>query len=198
MKSLAWDAAAHAHFARLLENRACNYWQENELEQVLPVRRTKPDFFVRTPSKVQLLVEIESFEKERFALVALRQNSVMSGLAHSDQRRLANAIQRACKQLKHYRDLGFPTLVILDDFQSVGMPTNPDILGLCLMECFDSKNDRRHVSAVAWLLTEPGLSPYLRIFHNLDAAAALPREAFGDQADEHWYRLPGQFWKKHV
>jgi hypothetical protein len=122
----------------------------------------------------------------------------MSGLARSDQRRSANAVQHASKQLKPYRDLGFPTLVVLDDFQDVGMPTNPDILGLCLMEYFDPKRDRDHVSAVAWLLGRTELSPYLRIFHNSYATTTLPREAFGVQADEHWYQLRGRFWKKHI
>ena len=197
-ESLAPDAPALARFAQLLEKRSCDYWQENELEQVLPIRRTKPDFFVHTPSKVQLLVEIKSFKKERSALLALRQNAVMSGLTSSDERRFVNTtVQHASRQLKPYRNLNFPSLVILDDFQDVGMPTNPDILGLCLMESFP-KRDWQHISAVAWLLGGTELSPYLRIFHNPYATKALPLEAFGAQADEHWYQLPGQFWKRHI
>jgi hypothetical protein len=192
------DGPALARFAQLLEKRACSYWQENELAQVLPVRATKPDFFVSTPSKLQLLVEIESFEKERLALLALRQNSVMSGLAYRDQRRVATAVQHASKQLKPYRDLGFPSLVVLDDFRHVGMPTNADILGLFLLEYFDPKRDRGHISAVAWLVDGEELSPYLRVFHNPYAATALPREAFGAQVDEHWSLLPGQFWKRRI
>jgi hypothetical protein len=192
------DAPAIARFASFLENRRCIFWMENELDQVLPIRKTKPDFFVRTADNLPLLVEIESFEKERFTLVALRQNNVMSGLSHSDHKRISNAVQHASNQLKPYRDLGFPNLIVLDDFRDVGMPANPDIIGLSLLDYFDSKTDRSHLSAVAWLMGGRENPLHLRIFHNPHALAALPKEMFREQADEHWRRLPGQFWKRHV
>jgi hypothetical protein len=190
------DAPAIAHFSNLLENRGCIYWLENELSQVLPTRNTRPDFFVKTPNDIQLLVEVESFEKERFALIALRQQPALSGLSDSDHRRICNPVQRASKQLKPYRDLRIPTLVVLDDFRDVGMPTNSDIIGLSLLRYFDPRKDRSHVSAVAWLMGDCESAFYLRIFHNPHSRTPLPKEAFHAQADEHWYQSSGEFWKK--
>ncbi len=191
------DSLAIKRFSKLLEDRACVYWLENELAAVLPSRKTRPDFFAQTANGIRLLVEVESFEKDRFALLALRQNRVMSGQSDSDDRRLCNAIQRASKQLKYYRDLGFPTLVVLDDFRQVGMPTNSEILGLSLLSYLE-KGNKSHISSIAWLLGHSGGPFHLRIFHNPRSLVPLPMEVFHTQVDEHWYHSPGKFWKREV
>jgi len=189
------DACAIARFSSFLEERSCTYWGENELGQVLPIRKTKPDFFVRTSGNSSALVELESFEKVRFTSLALGQNSVMSGLNETDNKRFSTALQHACQQLKHYRDMGFPSLVVMDDFRQIGIPVNVDILGLHLLRWFDGNTERNHVSAVAWLLGEqPSVS--LRVFHNPRASYALAASFFDSTDDEYWEVQPGEFWKR--
>jgi hypothetical protein len=190
------DGPAIERFCNLLEQRKCSYWLEKELHEVLPPRRTKPDFFVRTANHASVLVEVESFKKDRFTLKALRQNPVMSGLADSDNRRFLTALQHACNQLKPYRDLQFPSLVVLDDFRCVGMPVNVDILGMCLLGYFDQNSARHHVSAVAWLLGGQDVPFYLRVFHNPYANYPMLPNIFASQSDEHLRVLPGKFWEK--
>jgi hypothetical protein len=190
------DSLAISRFCHFLEERSCRFWLERELDQVLPVRRTKPDFFVIAENSVSLLVEIESFENERQALVALRQNSVISGLGHSDSRRISNAIQHACGQLKPYRDLSHPALVVIDDFRDVGMPTNLDILGLTLSEYFQPDEDRHHLSAVGWISGRQTMGFELRVFHNPHAHFPLPVNTFASQGDEHLRVTDGSFWEK--
>lgn len=189
------DAPALTRFSSFLEKRRCSYWGENELGQVLPLRRTKPDFFVRTSGDVGVLVELESFEKDRFVSVALRQNSVMSGLSETDNKRFSTALQHACRQLKHYRDLRFPSLVVMDDFRRVGIPLNVDILGLHLLRWFRDNSERNHISAVAWLLGDQ-FSLSLRAFCNPSASYPLGADLFDSTDDEYWQVLPGEFWKR--
>lgn len=189
------DAPAISRFACLMEQRNWTYWSEEELEKVLPSRRTKPDFFARTMNGVSILIEIESFQKHRFALKALRENPVMSGLGYTDNKRFSTALQHACRQLKPYRDLKFPCLVVLDDFREVSMPLNECILGLHLLRWFQENSERNHMSAVAWLLGEPS-SLRLRVFHNPNSSCALASDSFGSPHDEHWQVSPGEFWKR--
>jgi len=190
------DGPAIERFCNFLEQRKCCYWLEKELQEALPRRRTKPDFFVRTASRASVLVEVESFEKDRFTLKALRQNPVMSGLGDSDSRRFLTALQHGCNQLKPYRNLAFPSLIVLDDFRRVGMPVNVDILGLTLLGYFDQDSDRHHLSAVAWLLAEQEVPCHLRVFHNPQAHYPMSPDMFGSQGDEHLRVLPGKFWEK--
>lgn len=192
------DAPAITRFSTFLEQRRSCFWLENDLKEVLPVRRTKPDFFVRTANRKSLLVEVESFEKDRSALNALRHNRTMSGLARVDGKRFSTALQHACQQLKPYRDLGFPGLVVLDDFRKVGMPVNVDILGLHLLGWFSENAERNHVSALAWLLNDHSGLFYLRLLHNPNATYALSTDAFTLALDEHWQVMPGEFWKRKI
>jgi hypothetical protein len=178
------DAEALSRFRRLLEARNCHFLEERELSQVLPRRRKKPDFFARTQDGHSILIEVESFEKERAALRSLRQNSVMSGLSGRDNVRMNTALQHASSQLKHYSDLGYPSLVVLDDFRKIGMPHNVDILGMHLSNYFNLQKD--HLSAVAWFLEDPGGEGKLRIFHNPSAKNSMLPDKFIFSRDEHW------------
>ena len=192
------DSPAFRRFSTFLEERKCSFWMENELQEVLPTRRTRPDFFVQTTGGMQLLVEIESFEKERGALKALSQNQVMSGLSQSDNKRLSTALQHASNQLKPYRDLKFPTFVVLDDFRGVGLPVNVDILGLHLLEYLDPRKDRHHLSAIGWLLDGQSTPFRMRVFHNPYAHYPISPATFPSSDDEHWHVEPGEFWKRSV
>ena len=189
------DAQAIKRFAMLLDQRSCCFWREDELAEVLPLREKRVDFFVRTKSRVPLLVEIESFKEDRRALKALRQNAGMSGLQQSDGRRFSKRIRSAGDQLESYRDLRFPGIVVLDDFRGVGMPANPDALGLVLMNYFPASN-RPYLSAVAWLLERSTNQYFLRIFHNPHSDVPLDKTVFGDGPDEHWQASTGEFWKR--
>jgi hypothetical protein len=192
---LSSDALAIERFTRLIEARSFAFWGEGELGEVLPSRRTKPDFYIEDKKGYGLLVEIESFEKERYSLGALRQNSTMSGLANSDEKRMANAVQHACQQLKPYRNLRHPALVVLDDFRGIGIPQNPDISGFGLNQFFDAGDEKRHVSGVAWLVGA-GESYGLRIFHNPQAVVPLKESMFSHHLDEHWRRPDGKPWTR--
>jgi hypothetical protein len=187
------DAGAIKRFSTFLEQRNCCFWLENELKEVLPVRKKKPDFFVRTQSRISVLVEVESFEKGRSALDALRRNSVMTGLHWSDSRRFSSRISSAADQLGPYRDLRNPGLVVLDDFRGVGMPVNVDVLGLMLVNYFRAAH-RPYLSAVSWLLEKEDRRYFLRSFHNPHAQVPLVKHAFG--IDEDWLLPDGQFWKR--
>jgi hypothetical protein len=57
------EVVSERRFRWLLNQRQYQYWPEEKLQDVIIPRRTRPDFFVRTPTHGDFLVEAESFVK---------------------------------------------------------------------------------------------------------------------------------------
>ena len=212
------DADSTDRFVCLLEQRGCQFWDEDHLDEVLTVRGKRPDFYVRTKEKLDFLVEVESFARESFSRRALRQNQVMFGLAERDWRQIRHAAKRAANQLRPYQSLKIPMLIVLDDL-TMGIPKNVAHLRFALLGHpelhlqintqgrsvgsqalhhgsgqFFNEREKRYVSAVAW-----NLQTHLRIVHNPWAIVRLPTGTFTKSVDEHWgYNDEGDWVKFEI
>jgi len=107
-------------FAWLLRQRNMPFVDEDHIADELCVtRNTKPDFLVSIPGFPRFLVEVEGFEGP--GPLATRTARSYSGCADEMLPKLRTAVKRAANQLKWYRDLSLPMLVILDDARHVGI-----------------------------------------------------------------------------
>ena len=113
---------AERRCAWLLKQREFTFWRESELEQKIEVRGTRPDFYVETLRQGAFLVEVESFERPGPFQIGSVGGRAVDGDRIS--KRIRTAVRNATKQLRSYRDLGIPMLIMLDNWRMVGIPSN--------------------------------------------------------------------------
>jgi hypothetical protein len=106
-------------FRWLLAQRGLRFTPEEDLERVTTIERTKPDFLVSPPGFPRFLVEVEGFEKP--GPLAKRTARSYCGSGEESLPRLRTAVAHAAQQLKPYRALGIPMLVVLDNARRVGL-----------------------------------------------------------------------------
>jgi hypothetical protein len=189
------DRESLQRFTWLLNQRAYRFWPEDKLDEVISVRRKKPDFYVRTASG-DLLVEVESFV-ERLS----RPAQAMAVNPEREWRRIQGAVRHGAQQLGDYKDLNLPMMVVVDNWRRVGVPTDVGTLWGALFTAqgqsqplLNSKN-KRYVSAVAWNLpkartlddTMTNERPmYLVVLHNPYADISFCRSFFDSINDKHF------------
>jgi len=198
----------------LLEQRGFSFWPEERLEEVLEVKQTRPDFFVKTALGTKFLVEVNAFEKEL--------NGPSLGLAQIDfkqgHKRVRNAILEAAKQLRPYAEDSLPLVILMDNWNMVWLEGS---VGTLLDAVFgevvhlvpvpesdasrhpqirctrrDGVLNARHktyISAVAWNLPQAHLENEstnvlfpmrVRLVHNPYAVVPLSRQVFVHTQDE--------------
>ena len=113
---------AERRFAWLLNQRSYGFWSENELEQKIELRGTRPDFYVETSRNGTFLVEVESFEEAGPFRIGSRGGAAVD--SERIFRRIRTAVQNAARQLRPYKGLGIPMLIALDNWRMVGIPSN--------------------------------------------------------------------------
>ncbi|OPX84594.1 MAG: hypothetical protein A4E53_03852 [Pelotomaculum sp. PtaB.Bin104] len=115
-------------FEWLLKQRGYQYWQEDELEKVIAVRGTHPDFYVKTP-QCEFLAEVKSFEAPSVIDEAVNRGIKVGVVEPKDLlKRLSGACKEAARQLKPYADLNLPMIIVLDNWRRVRIPLNPQYL----------------------------------------------------------------------
>jgi hypothetical protein len=117
------ENVAERRFAWLLKQRGYGFWLEDQLEEKIEVRATRPDFYVETPANGSFLVEVESFEKPG-PLRGLSRGGARAVNTELVFKRIRTAVQDAAEQLRPYKELGIPMLVVLDNWRMVGIPSN--------------------------------------------------------------------------
>ena len=118
---------AEKRFSWLLKQRGYQFWTEDQLEQNIVVKGTRPDFYVETPVG-NVLAEVESFvepgpiERRNFSMGAVDPKEFAD--------RIRGLVKHAAKQLSPYEDLGIPCLVILDNWRGIRIPLDYGFLSL--------------------------------------------------------------------
>jgi hypothetical protein len=115
---------AERRFSWLAQQRGCRLWHETDLEQVMTVRSKRPDFFVRSPAS-DFLAEVKSFETVG---PLARPDRVFTVAIEKLLKPFRGAIHEAADQLRPYRELSLPRVVVLDDWRNVGVSTETEIL----------------------------------------------------------------------
>ncbi|MDP9223785.1 MAG: hypothetical protein M3P18_07985 [Actinomycetota bacterium] len=123
------DDVAERRFSWLLTQRGCTYVREGELEQVLAVRGPRPDFYVRSAAG-PFLAEVKAFTQA--GPIDRRSNRVFSIGVEEMMKPISSAVDEARRQLRAYRDLGIPEVVVLDNWRQVGV----DLDDVMLMQLF--------------------------------------------------------------
>jgi len=108
-------------FEWLLKQRKIEYVDENNLEQKISVKATRPDFFAWSHG-IEFLVEVESFDK---AGPLHNAADVGAGDVNDIIKRIRGPVNHAAKQLKPYADLEIPMIIVLDNFKKIGLPIGP-------------------------------------------------------------------------
>ena len=101
-------------FAWLLRQRGIPFWDEDSLESRIKIREGKrPDFYAEPQRQPPILVEVEGLQaiRSRFLAVDPVQNL----------KRLRGPVELAAKQLRPYRVLGIPMIVVVDNARRVGV-----------------------------------------------------------------------------
>jgi hypothetical protein len=101
-------------FAWLLRQRGIAFWDEDCLELRIKIREGKrPDFYAEPKGQPPILVEVEGLHaiRSRFLAVDPVQNL----------KRLRGPVELAAKQLRPYRVLGIPMIVVVDNARRVGV-----------------------------------------------------------------------------
>ena len=126
LRGLMSEDIAERRFRWLLQQRRYCYWPEAELGKVITLRRTRPDFFVRTPADGEMLVEVESFAKPTVLKTMVAR--VFSLDAMSLQKRINRVVCKAADQLEPYSVMHIPLVVALDNWRQVGLSLGPSDL----------------------------------------------------------------------
>ena len=191
--------AAEERFGWLLEQRGYSYWTENQLQSVIALRGTKPDFYVRSSSHECFLAEVESFVQAGPLRSPLPQ--AMAGNVMSTLRRIRTAVAHAARQLRPYERLSIPMLAVLDNVHRVGIPSNIGDLWDALFrplstgQAFLSRQSKRYLSAVAWSIpavaaavvpSARSITMCVRLIHNPFALVRFPDGVFHGPQDKHY------------
>jgi hypothetical protein len=111
---------AEKRFAWLLKQRGFLYWPESKLENKIEVKGKRPDFFVDTKI-IDIMVEVESLREP--GPLDVRKNKIGNCSPEEFFERLRGPVKHAAKQLKPYKDLRIPCLVVLDNWRRLKIPT---------------------------------------------------------------------------
>uniref|UniRef100_A0A7C1IX73 Uncharacterized protein n=1 Tax=Ammonifex degensii TaxID=42838 RepID=A0A7C1IX73_9THEO len=144
------DEISLRRFKWLLKQRGYRFWPEDRLEEVIQVRGTRPDFYVRMPW-CDFLAEVESFEKS--SVVDLNPNRVFTVNPKDLVKRISGACKEAARQLKPYANLGLPMVIVLDNWRQIGIPLDP----LHLVQLFGMIEFRVPVSPEDGVIQRPYL-----------------------------------------
>lgn len=109
---------AERRFSWLLTQRGCTFVREQELEKVLEVLGPRPDFFVRSPAG-SFIAEVKAFREP--GPLDRRSGRVFSVGVGEMLKRLSSAVDEARRQLRAYRDLAIPRVVVLDNWRQIGL-----------------------------------------------------------------------------
>ena len=188
---------AEQRFIWLLRQRKYDFWPDDKLDEVIKVRQTKPDFYVRTPQNQRVLIEVESFEKPISFRSAPKQAMVRD--IRPVLERIRRTVRRGARQLEPYEPEAIPMLVVVDNWRQVGIPTNVtdlwDALFRPLGRPLMNQGVRRWISGVAFNLPKRRTSPdamtgerpmYLQIIHNPFAFVPFPKDVFKSKGDKHY------------
>lgn len=105
-------------FEWLMEQRGFPFWTEDKLEEVLEVKGKRPDFAFQAAAGVLILAEIKSFTPSARQLPRGRIGAVsMEALMTAPKL----AVRHAAKQLRPYKDLRIPLVVVLDNWRQLGV-----------------------------------------------------------------------------
>jgi hypothetical protein len=115
---------SNQRFAWLLTQRKYRFWGEDQLEdKIKTVQITKrPDFYVEASAKGDFIAEIKSF-KQQGPFKGI-QTKVISSDPEPIFKRIRTAVKEAADQLRPYETLNIPMIVVLDDWQKVGIWSN--------------------------------------------------------------------------
>ncbi len=110
---------AKERFAWLLNQRGFRFEDEANLDKHIEVKNTRPDFLVSPTGSCRFFAEVEGFEKPG----PLRRATARVYSAPADQMlpRLRTAVRHGSIQLKPYRHLNIPMIVVLDNHRRVGI-----------------------------------------------------------------------------
>jgi hypothetical protein len=189
---------AEQRFQWLLKQRHLRYWREDQLQDVIEVRGTRPDFYVCTRSHDCFLAEVESFIQPGPLRSQLPQATTMNVMPILQ--RIRTAVGHAARQLRQYERLNIPMLAVLDNWCRAGIPTNIGDLWDALFRPLRtgqpllSARSKQYLSAVAWNIpaapaAATATSPRqmcIRLIHNPFALVRFPDGIFHGPQDEHY------------
>lgn len=118
------DVAEH-RFSWLLRQRGCTYVREDQLEQVMMVRGPRPDFYVRSPSG-PFLAEVKAFRQ--LGPIDRRSGRVFATGIQELLKPISSSVDEARRQLRAYRELEIPTVIVLDNWRQIGIDLDDVIL----------------------------------------------------------------------
>jgi len=207
----------------LLKQRGCSFVDEDNLDQKICVKSTRPDYFVWRDN-ISVLVEVKEFEA-----AGPLDNDYRCGVEAVNEiiKRFRRPFEEAAKQLKPYKKLGFAHIVVFDNHQRVGIPTSPieviQVFGTIQRRIiFDqdvgraeeqgwihgpkqiiAPNRKQYISALSINLPKKGYAykepsnierPLrLKIVHNPYAEYPLHQSLFADPEDEHYELVEGKW-----
>jgi hypothetical protein len=108
-------------FSHLLKERGYSFWDEDNLDQKITLKGTRPDFYVEAPC-CHFLVEVESLKKlGPFDDFPENKNYRRSNMGSLNPKiflnRIKGPVKEAAKQLKPYSDLNLTCLIVLDNYR---------------------------------------------------------------------------------
>ncbi len=118
------EDVAERRFAWLVTQRGCTFVREHELEAAIKVCGPRPDFYVRSPAG-PFIAEVKAFEK---AGPLERKGRVFSVGTEQLLRPISGAIHEARRQLRAYRHLAIPRVIVLDNWRQVGLDLDDVVL----------------------------------------------------------------------
>lgn len=118
------DDISLKRFTWLLEQRGYEYYPEDRLDEKIKVLNKRPDFYVETRKHGTFLVEIKSFKRPGPLPASSSSSRVMASDPEEGYKRIRNTVMHAADQLRPYKNLTIPMLVILDNYRRIGIPSN--------------------------------------------------------------------------
>jgi hypothetical protein len=212
-------------FSWLLKQRSCSFVRENQLETVITVLGTRPDFYVRSPAG-PFLAEVKAFSQQ--GPIDRRSGRVFSMGMEELIKPISSSVDEACRQLRPYRELLIPRVVVLDNWRQVGVDLEDEILVQLFGELAfvvpvsttggpagethlaygggRTLGDKKATYVSAVLVTVPierelrddfadERPMRARVLHNPYATVPLPRSVFAHPADEQLAHIDGA-WQR--
>jgi hypothetical protein len=112
------EDVAERRFSWLLTQRSCSYVREDELEKVMTVLGPRPDFHVQSPAG-PFLAEVKAFTQQ--GPIDRRFGQVFSTGMEELLKPISSSVDEACRQLRPYRELEIPRVIVLDNWRQVGV-----------------------------------------------------------------------------
>ena len=105
----------------LLEQRACSFVPERDLERAITVRTKRPDFVVETGRGVRFLMEVESLEAPSALDRVDPRVRTFSLDPMALQKRMNHTVRNGADQLAPYQNDRMPLVVALDNHRQIGL-----------------------------------------------------------------------------